>query len=359
MEKPAQSFIINFNPRIIRRIAKWGVLLFAFLGLLVVMPALKSVVIIVIIALFLAFLLDPVVNFMENRGVHRLWAVILVFSFILFLTAVGFKYLFPVIFNEIEEMRLGIENESPSEIISNMINKLGNKISILENPAVQNEINAKISELLTGFFQKSFSMVAGFFSAVVSAVMVAFITFFFLKDGRRMKKTVISWVPNRYFEMSLNILHKTSNQLGRYIRGQLLVATVVGALSITALYLLNIRYCFFIGAVAGLANMIPYFGPIVGAVPAVIIALIDTGSLGAVAAVAVAFAFIQLFENVFVSPFIVSKSVELHPLTIIIVILIGGQVMGIFGMLLAVPTASIIKVAAHELYLGLKNYRIF
>ncbi len=172
-----------------------------------------------------------------------------------------------------------------------------------------------------------------------------------------MKKTVVSWVPNRYFEMTLIILHKTGTQLGRYIRGQLLVASIVGSLSIFALYLLEIKYAFFIGAMAGLANMIPYFGPIVGAVPAIIMALIhNDGSLEIVAVVAVAFATIQLFENIFVSPFIVSKSVELHPLTVIIVILIGGQLVGIFGMLLAVPTASIIKVTRYK---SLKNKCVY
>ncbi|MFQ5865807.1 MAG: AI-2E family transporter [bacterium] len=357
-QKPAQSLTIQVRPKTIKRLTMWGVVLFALAAIVAIIPAVKSVVTIVIVALFLAFLLDPVVNFMENRGVDRLWAVILVFSFIVFLAALGFKFLSPIIFKEIQEIQLGIENQSPSEIISHLNKKLGSIIPVLASPAVQSELNAKISQALTGFFQKSFSMLVGLFSAVVSMVMVAFITFFFLKDGRRMKKTVISWVPNRYFEMALNIVHKTSSQLGRYIRGQLVVASIVATLCIVALYLLNIRYYFFIGAVAGLANMIPYFGPIVGAVPAIIIALIDTGSFGAVAAVAVAFACIQLFENVFVSPFIVSKSVELHPLTIIIVILIGGQLMGIFGMLLAVPTAGIVKVTAHELYLGLKNYRI-
>jgi predicted PurR-regulated permease PerM len=122
---------------------------------------------------------------------------------------------------------------------------------------------------------------------------------------------------------------------------------------------LGIRYYFFIGVMAGLANMIPYFGPLVGAIPAMIIALWDFGAIGPVAAVAVAFASIQLFENIFISPFIVSKSVELHPLTVIIVILIGGQLVGIFGMLMAVPIASIIKVTAKELYWGVRNYRIF
>jgi predicted PurR-regulated permease PerM len=232
--------------------------------------------------------------------------------------------------------------------------KLGESIPLLANPALQDEIRAEVDAIV----KRSFSMVVSFLSAIVSIVMLAFITFFFLKDGRTMKKAIISWMPNRYFEMTLIIVHKINTQLGRYLRGQLFVASIVGAMSIFALYLLDIRYYFFIGAIAGIANMIPYFGPIVGAVPAIVIALIDTGSLGAVASVAVAFACVQLIENVAVSPFVVSKSVELHPLTIIIVILVGGQLLGIFGMLLAVPAASIIKVTSQEIAWGIRNYRV-
>ncbi|MFQ5641966.1 MAG: AI-2E family transporter [bacterium] len=325
------------------------------LALFLVVPELTTVVNVMVFALFFAFLLDPVVNFFENHGVDRLLAVLFVFLFLLCCGIMAFEFLSPVISHEIQEMSTGIDSEASMNVILLIQQKLGDKIPFLNNPRVQEAIKNQIETLAL----KSMSILVNLLSTVVSLIMVAFVTFFFLKDGRRMKKVVVSWVPNRYFEMSLIILHKTGMQLGRYLRGQLLVASIVGALSITALYLLDIRYYFFIGAMAGLANMIPYFGPLVGAIPAVIIAFLDSGgSFGAVAAVAVAFASIQLFENVFVSPFIVSKSVELHPLTIIIAILIGGQLWGIFGMLLAVPTTSIIKVTSQELYWGLRNYRI-
>ncbi|NIR48528.1 AI-2E family transporter [candidate division KSB1 bacterium] len=354
MDESTQSLTIKFRPRALRKVAKWGLVLLLGALLLYILPILKAVFSVLIIALFLAFLLDPIVNFFENRGLDRLLALVLVFAMILLIAILGLEYLAPVISQEIQQMSSGLEGNAPGDAMQLIQEKLGDKIPLLKNPRLQQELQSQIETLLS----KSVSMLVGLFSAVVSAIMVAFITFFFLKDGRRMKKTLVSWVPNRYFEMALIILHKTSTQLGRYLRGQLLVASIVGSLSILALYLLEIRYYFFIGAMAGLANMIPYFGPLVGAIPAIIIAFVDTGSFSAVVAVAVAFASIQLIENIFVSPFIVSKSVELHPLTIIIAILIGGQLWGIFGMLLAVPTASILKVTAQELYWGLKNYRI-
>ena len=355
MEQPP-VLSVRFNPGTIKKILGGFVLTLGFVALLILIPILQSVVTILIIAFFLALILNPIVNFIENRGIARLLASVLVFAIILFLGGVGFKFLAPRVTNEIKQMSSGLDEQSPGETLQKLQENLGDKIPFLSNPTIQKELKKKIDDLL----KKSFSMVVNVLSAAVSIIMLAFITFFLLKDGRRMKKTVVSWVPNRYFEMTLIILHKTGTQLGRYIRGQLLVASIVGSLSIFALYLLEIKYAFFIGAMAGLANMIPYFGPIVGAVPAIIMALIhNDGSLEIVAVVAVAFATIQLFENIFVSPFIVSKSVELHPMTVIIVILIGGQLVGIFGMLLAVPTASIIKVTARELHWGLKNYRIF
>lgn len=337
-----------------RNIFLFLVALLVIASLLWIVPALHSVINIVIIALFLSLILDPMVNFLENRGIKRLFGSILVFALIIFLAVAGFKFLAPVVSLEIKELSAGFNDESPGEVMDKISEKLGD-IPFLSNQEVQQKIKMKLTSIL----EKSFTVVFDILSAVVSMIMLAFITFFFLKDGRRMKKAIISWVPNRYFEMSLIIIHKINTQLGRYIRGQLLVAFIVGALSVLALYLLEIRYYFFIGALAGLANMIPYFGPIVGATPAIIIAVLDTGTMGAIAAVVVAFASIQLFENVFVSPFIVSKSVELHPLTIIIVILIGGQLLGLFGMLLAVPVASIVKVTSREIAWGLKNYRIF
>lgn len=355
MTGPISSLTIQFNPKAMRKIAIFVGVLLAFAGLLIILPPLKSVMIILVIALFTSMLLNPIVDFFENRGIERLLAVILLFTAIIFLIVLGIEFLAPVVSHEVDQMSAALQTQSSDDLIQKFQQSLGKAIPLLSNPMIQAEIKGQLDALL----QKSLTMLIGMLSGVVNMVMLGFITFFFLKDGRRMKKTVVSWVPNRYFEMALIILHKTAQRLGSYLRGQLVVAAIVGALSIIALYLLNIRYFFFIGVMAGLANMIPYFGPLVGAIPAMIIALLDNGSIGPVAAVAVAFASIQLFENVLVSPFIVSKSVELHPLTVIVVILIGGQLLGIFGMLMAVPIASIIKVSAKELYWGVRNYRIF
>jgi len=104
--------------------------------------------------------------------------------------------------------------------------------------------------------------------------------------------------------------------------------------------------------------MIPYFGPIVGALPAILVAIVENGSMGPVVGIIIAFAMIQLLDNVLISPLIVSKSIQIHPLVVIIVILIGSNIGGIFGMLVAVPLFAVSQVVVKELIWSFKHYRL-
>ncbi|MFQ5710134.1 MAG: AI-2E family transporter, partial [bacterium] len=233
-ENQPDRLTVTLQTKTVKRAAKWTLAGLLVLGLLAFLPVLGSVLTLIVTALFLAFLLDPVVNVIENRGLDRLWAVAIVFVGIICLGIVAFQFLVPAISEELHQMSQGIKSQSPAEYIAQLQTKLGNKIPILSNPEIQEGLKTKLETLMNGLLEKSISLILNLFSAVVSFIMIAFITFFFLKDGRRIKKAVVSWVPNRYFEMSLNILHKTSTQLGRYLRGQLLVAFIVGTLSVIA-----------------------------------------------------------------------------------------------------------------------------
>jgi putative permease len=195
-------------------------------------------------------------------------------------------------------------------------------------------------------------------SVIMVAVIIPFVVFFLLKDGRNMKKQFISYVPNRYFEMTLNVLHKIDMQLGGYLRGQFIEAFVIGLLAVIALGILQVKYFTIIGMVAGLANMVPYVGPVAGAVPAIIVTLANDGDPMKLVYIVIAFAIVQLIDNILVQPLVLSKSVNLHPLVIVFAVLIGGQFFGLLGMLLAVPTAGIIKVTFMELYNAIRKYHL-
>jgi predicted PurR-regulated permease PerM len=195
-------------------------------------------------------------------------------------------------------------------------------------------------------------------SIIISIILIPFIVFFLMKDGRKFKKEFVSIVPNRYFEFSLYLLHKINIQVGNYLRGQVLDATIVGILATSALWLLGVKYFLIIGIFSGVANIIPYFGPITGATIAVIISVLQTGDFHLATYVILAFIIIKLFDDTVILPMVMSKSVHISPLTVLLAIMIGGQLFGVLGMLLSIPVAGFIKVIVHESVTNYRRYRI-
>ena len=161
------------------------------------------------------------------------------------------------------------------------------------------------------------------------------------------------------------MLKKTSNQIHAYIRGQLIAASSVAVTSIIGLYILqwitgiSIPYTILIGISAGLFNLIPFIGPLMGMIPAVIIYLITDQTMPIhilyVFLIIGVFAIVQLIDNLVVSPYIMGGRVGLHPMLIIILVLIGASVGGILGLLFVVPIAAILKVVIGELDVSIKK----
>jgi predicted PurR-regulated permease PerM len=355
---PNSQLVITLNRHSIRTIIK---LIFGILVLFLVirlLPFVKSLLAPMVISFVLAFLLKPLVNKLENAGISRGPAVLMLFLIFGAIIEIGIKLLLPGLSQEFNTLAQTVQKGDPESLIAKIQVTLSQRISFLKNPEIAREVSTKLHNFFTSLLSKSFNLIFKIISSFTYIIIVPFITFFVLKDGRRMKKFIIQLVPNRYFEMSLNLLYKTNAQLGNYIRGQLLVASIVGVLSVIALYSLDIPYFFVIGAAAGMANMIPYFGPVVGALPGVLAALIEKGSLESVLGVIVAFALIHLMDNILFSPIIVSKSVQIHPLLVIIVILVGGNIGGILGMLVAVPVFAVAQVFVTEIAWSFRHYRL-
>jgi len=200
-------------------------------------------------------------------------------------------------------------------------------------------------------------LLEGVTAGLMLAVLVPFIAFFYLREGRRITHGIVEMVPNAYFELFLNLIHQINGQIGGYIRGQILAVSLVATLSVIGLKILGLPYYLPVGVLAGLANMIPYLGPAIGIVAASLVALTTGGEGALVGWVILVFLIIQLIDNVVIQPLVVAKSVALHPLVVLIVVLIGSDQMGIVGMLIAVPFTGILKVSGLTVYEGLRGYR--
>jgi len=201
-------------------------------------------------------------------------------------------------------------------------------------------------------------LVSSVISVVAMLVVVPFITFFVLKDSRHLLKSIIHVVPNKYFEMSYWILKKVSIQLGRYVRAWIFDASFVGITCGLGFYLIEIDNALPLGVIAGLGHLVPYFGPVIGGIPAIIISVLQYGGFSHVPFIILLLIFVYMLDNGFFQPYVFSKSVDMHPIVIILLIIAGSQLFGLIGMLLAIPTATVIKTATKEIYFAFKNYKI-
>ena len=220
--------------------------------------------------------------------------------------------------------------------------------------------NQYLQNVVTILLKETPGLVGQLLSGLTLFIIVPFALFFFLAEGRTIKRAIIEQVPNRYFELILNLLHRIDRQLGSYMRGMVLSVIIVSLLSSTGLYIIGLEHFLVIGLLAGLANVIPYMGPAIGIIAGVVAAVLQYSALsfGVVIPVIIVFAIVQLVDNVFVAPMVVGRSVNLHPLLVIFAVFVGSELFGAVGMLLAVPTTAVIKVSVRTIYEGWRGYSV-
>ncbi len=322
-------------------------------------------------------ILNPIVNKIERLLHNRLLSIGIVFSLFVIGLVILVKSIWPILYDEAIAMSTLFSMETFHSLIEKIETLAKSILPVSMYGTIQNMLHSfdeafsSLWQIILNDVQSTIShagtLVLAVGSLILSTIFILVFTFFLLLDGQLFKKMFIGAIPNRYFEMTLKILDRISHQIGAYIRGQLLAAFSVGILSIIGLYLLQwitgiyIPYTIIIGCIAGASNLIPFIGPIMGMIPAIIIYLISDQPTGLsflhVLLIMSSFGIVQLLDNILVSPIIMSGSVGLHPMLVIILIMVGGSIAGPIGMLFVVPVVAIIKVVVEELMWGFKNYR--
>ncbi len=317
---------------------------------------LSNILTIFIIGALLAYILDPITSFLEYKGMTRMQATSVVFLLLAFSLFLFIYFIVPLVVDQVKVIQHSFSSGQSTATINRLEQSLKESIPMLKN--VNLNITAKIHEAVNHFSNSLFSLVGSLISLITTLVVIPFVVFFLLKDGRKIKKGMVSIIPNRYFEMTLNLLYKTDQQIGGYLRGQFFDAAIIGFLSVIALWILHVPYFLLIGTFAGLANMVPFVGPLTGAIVAILVVFLSNGTVNQMIMVAAAFGIIQLLDNVLVQPLVVAGSVQMHPLIVLFAVIIGGQFWGILGMFLAVPAAAVVKVLLVELYRMYQSFNL-
>jgi predicted PurR-regulated permease PerM len=189
----------------------------------------------------------------------------------------------------------------------------------------------------------------GFASKIIELVVVPVLTYYFLKDWRRLKEGVIAFFSGETKNKVSTLIDEMARVVSAYIRGQALVSIVIGLLVFSGMYLLGVDYPLVLGLLATLTETIPIIGPIVGSVPAIMLAYLSSTALAI--KVMAFYLVVHQLENHIIVPNIMGRTIDLHPIVVIISLLIGAQLMGIMGMILAVPVAALLRVLIKYFFL--------
>ncbi len=306
---------------------------------------LQGIAQLLVVAALVAYILNPLVRRLQVR-VSRTTATLLVFG-LLVVAMVGFGVLVgPVVEQQIQDVRSRIDPQRVTDAIRQIDAQLNEMSRTVGGGEIRFE--EQIDQQVKAWTSGVVNMAPDLLGLATNVVLVPFMAVFLLRDGPQIKRSLIWFVPNRYFEFSLEALHKIDVQLGNYFRGLVLEISIISVLSILVLWVLNVPAFVLVGLLAGITTVIPYAGSLLGGSVGVFLHLASTGSVSAAALVLLAFVAIQIADEAFIQPLVFSQAVDLHPLEVLIAVWVAAQFFGVAGMVLAIPVTSAGKVVISE-----------
>jgi predicted PurR-regulated permease PerM len=319
-----------------------------------VLATFEDLFIILVVSFTLTFVLKPSVDYIENLGAARWLAIVIVFTGLgSIVTALLFMVL-PEVTKQITHISTAFSKEQLTFMLNDISTQISHQVPFLRSEAIRENMNSA----LVSFGNTAGNSLSNLLGTAASMAIVPFITFFLLNDYYTMQKTFIRKMPNKYFEMTLNIIYKIEDQLSKYIRGTVIESLIIAVLYTIAYYFMGIKYATVLGLIGGITNIIPFAGPFIGGIPTLLISIVQFGDLRMFLPIIITTLVVQQVDQMAVQPAVFSKIMNIHPLTMFLVILLGNELLGMMGMILAIPIYTVLFVTAKETNWGLKNYRI-
>jgi predicted PurR-regulated permease PerM len=334
------------------RAARWGIVAWATIGvLLLALFFLRYVVYPVriifpplVVALIGVYLLNPIVSTMERRGVARIWATLLTYLVGMAIVGTVLTFTVPLVAEQVQEF-----TRSAPRLIDQVTTGFQDLASRF-NVDVEGTGGG---EGVVDFFGRLLSLTRGLLDLALVFVIGPIIAFYLVVDLPKIRRGMKAMIPARRRHEVESILDRIGKAIGGFFRGQLLVSLFVGVTSAIGLFIVGLPFWTVVGLVTGLFNLIPLIGPFIGGIVAVAIAFTTDSSGGLLSlepgwplalGSAVALLLVQQIDNHVLSPNIVARTVRLHPVTVMLGLLAGGTLLGLWGMLLAVPVLATVKI---------------
>ncbi len=346
------------------------VFLFAFYLAFRVFQDIHTVIVDFLVAFLIAYLANPLLNWLQRGRVKRGLGVFFVFLIFLGIFALAGLLLVTVSAQLINLFqKLPTQIGTLGDILDRMTNWLAERgVGGLTNTreqlitAAQNYVQ-NLGDNLVPLLQNALNSTGTLFNSVLQiggvvgqVVLILLLSIYLMADYSRVNATLLGIFPRPWQPRALEFSGLMGTAVGGYVRGQLLIALFIGVFVWLGLTLIGIPSAAAIGFLAGAFNIVPYLGPIIGATPAILLALTMPNVLLTVILVIVVFVAANQIEGNFLSPYILSRTTDLHPVTVLVAILVGVALLGFVGALLAVPVVALGKLALQKYYYPSRIY---
>ena len=319
-----------------------------------VIDFLSVVMLPVILSGLLFYLLNPLVDLMEKYKINRVLAISIIFVIIAFLLIIGLAVAIPNLQRQVVIFAQNVPSyiEDADRVIDDLVTK---RLPDDFRPQLE-QVLAQFSTQATAWASNISSKAVNWVSAIISGtsqvivalIIMPFMLFYLLRDGKGLRDYITQFLPNKLREPVGKVLSDVNQQLANYVRGQITVAVIVAIMFIIFFKIIGLRYAVALGVTAGILNLVPYLGSFLAMIPALVLGLIA----GPVMLLKVIIVFIveQTIEGRFVSPLILGSQLNIHPITILFVLLTSGSMFGIWGVLLGIPIYASAKVVISEIF---------
>jgi predicted PurR-regulated permease PerM len=339
----SEDRVVSVRPRTILTVL--GIVLLVGFVLWVIWLS-RGVVGWILIAVFLAMALNPAVEFFERRNIKRSRAAVVVFLLAL-LAIGGLSYaLIPPLVDQVRDFV-----EAVPGIVEDLTEGEGPLGFLQREYQIVDRVREAIEDQgiggILGFTGAGLSIARGVFTAVVGVVTIAFLTLFLLLDGRRLAGLVLDFVPERVrpsWQRTFDGIYRT---VGGYVTGNVLISIIAGLVSTAVLFATGTPFAVTLGVLVALFDLVPLAGALIAAVIVILVALVTQGLVVAII-LAVFFVVYQQIENHVLQPLIYGRTVQISPVVVLVSILIGADLAGILGALMAIPIAGSLQVIVAE-----------
>lgn len=299
------------------------------------------------IGIVVAWLFDPLVSWFQKKGIKRVFGAIIVYALLILIIFIVLSALIPVLSDQINDFAKMIPSvlDSINNFIDGIFDKIGNVGSFdveASKSEIFNKINEMGSNLTSSLPSYTVSFLKGFFSGLGTFVIGLIIGFYLLVSFDNANDIIIPFVPKKIRNSVKLLMDKINNSLRKYVEGTLMLACLVFILSSLGFVISGLKAPLLFGLFCGLTDIIPYLGPYIGGIPAVVVGFSQSTVIGIVTLIAIFI--IQFIEGNFLQPLIMSKQLKLHPVTIMLGLLVFGYLFGVVGMVLATPIMATLKI---------------